>query len=676
MAAAPSSRAHLALVIHFHQPVGNLDSVVQSATDRCYRPFLELLADYPEIPMTLHYSGCLLEWMEANASDVTRLLRSLVERGQVELMTGGFYEPILAALPHRDRVGQVKMLTTHLRREYLAEPRGAWLTERVWEQEVVGALTEAKVRYTVVDDTMFNAVGITDTELTGPFVTEHEGVPMLVYAGDRNLRYLIPYKRVDRVFDYIRNASTAGEPRLFVYGDDGEKFGEWPDTFERVYEGKWLANFFEELMNQRDWLYLTTLGEHSATAIPKGRVYLPSSSYHEMMTWALPTQARLTVGKARRELEKDDPQGVLPFLLGAPWRAFLAKYPEVNHLQKRMLRVSADINSVDEPPDGAIRELYRAQCNCAYWHGAFGGFYLGFMRGALWHHLMRAEGMVAGLRSAPSVTTIDLNADTLDEILIRAPWGAAILSPHQGGALIELDDWSVGANVLAVVGRHREAYHLEDENPSDPDAETDADEMQASQPRSDVDRDSLVFDEYARGALVDIVDGHRVTDAYEYSVDEGGLARLWTSVDGLRIEKKVSADAEELVAAYEITNDSGSRYEGTFATEASVMPLNLGRELTEIKVEETGSGWRVTQDEAEVVLEVDLGVTARIEHEPIDTASTSLEGLKQMTQGVAVTALWDLALDAGETFSVETRWRLVANTAALTKMERGVSAAL
>ena len=665
----------LALVIHFHQPVGNLDDVVQAATDRCYRPFLELLAEYPDVRMSLHFSGCLLEWLEANASDVTLGLRELVEREQVELLTGGFYEPVLAALPHRDRVGQIDLLSKHLRQEYRAEPTGAWLTERVWEQDVVGALTEAGVHYTLIDDTMFHAVGIGDSELGGAFVTEHEGRPLLVYAGDRELRYLIPYKKLERVFDHLRLAEKTGPERLFVYGDDGEKFGEWPDTYERVYENKWLARFFEELIAQKDWLELVKLGDHARTAVPRDRVYLPSSSYHEMMTWALPTDARLKLGRARRSLQDDDPHEVLPFLLGAPWRSFLAKYPEINHLQKRMLLVSAELARRDTVPENVVRSLYRSQCNCAYWHGAFGGVYLGFMRGALWHHLMRAEGQLAGLDTGPAVRTIDIDADTLDEILLTAPWGAALLSPHRGGSLTELDDWRVGANVLATVARHREAYHVEDENPPG-DEEPDDDEMPASSAKAEVDRDALEFDEHRRGALIDIVDGRRVDQPYDFEVPDGGLARLWTTVEGLRIEKKVSADGDELLCVYEITNTSAARIEKSFGSEASVMPLNLGRELEDIELEETPNGWKVVQPEAEVGLEVGVSTPAEITSDKIETAAATLEGLRWMLQGLAVTMSWDLALDPGETFSVETRWKLLVNEAALTKTRRGVSAAI
>ena len=665
-----ADKTTLALVIHFHQPVGNLDSVVRNATDRCYRPFLDVLDSFPEVRMTLHYSGCLLEWLEANEPEIPRMLRDMSERGQIELMTGGFYEPVLAALPARDQVGQIEMLSKHLRDEYLAEPRGLWLTERVWEQDVVSSIVETGVRYTVLDDTMFHAVGITDEQLTGPFVTEHDGRPLLVYAGDRLLRYLIPYKRVQRVFDHLRS----GEPgRLFVYGDDGEKFGEWPDTYERVYEKKWLASFFEELMANDEWLELTTLGEHSETVVPKGRVYLPSSSYDEMMTWALPSDARLTLGKARRDLQKDDHDGLLPFVRGAPWRSFLAKYPEVNHLQKRMLHVSAELASSD-PTDDATKELYRSQCNCAYWHGAFGGIYLSFMRGALWHHLLRAEGMLASHDGGPSVEAIDLDADTLDEVLITAPWGAAVVSPHRGGTLIELDDWRTGANVLAVAARHREAYHIEDENPVGESDDDDEDEMQASAARAEIDRGSLTFDEHPRGGLVDHLDGDRITEPFEFEVDQGGRLHMWLERDGLKIEKDLTPSSEELLTTYRITNVSSKKSAWIFASEASVMPLVLGRDVKEEVVETSETSWSVGHPEAEVTIAVDVSVPAKITFDPIDTASATLEGLQTMHQGTSVTMEWSLKLERDDVFELELRWRPVTNESALTKKERGVSA--
>lgn len=653
----------LALVIHFHQPVGNLDEVVRKATERCYRPFLETLAKFPDLKMTLHYSGCLLEWLEANAGDVTDTIRTLSERGQIELLTGGFYEPILAALPRRDQVGQIRMLSDHLARAYGADATGLWLTERVWEQEVVGSITEANIRYTVLDDTMFHSVGISDDYLAGPFVTDHEGRPLFLYAGDRNLRYLIPYKRIDRIAEYLRSGS---DDRLFVYADDGEKFGEWPDTYKRVYEDGWLESFFEML--EGGDTEVITLGEHAAEAEPRGRVYLPSSSYDEMMTWALPAEARLTVGKARRELQKEDPEGLLPFLRGAPWRAFLAKYPEVNQLQKRMLHVSRSVHAAGAPPD-ALRELYRAQCNCAYWHGAFGGVYLAFMRAALWHHLARAEGIVRDQRSHVAEIA-DLDADSHDEVLLPGPWGAAVISPHEG-IVVELDDWTVGANLLAVAARHREAYHLADENP--PEDADDGGEMAASQASSRVDSASLTFDDRRLGGLVDLIDYNPVTERFQWTTD-GSSVTCTADIDGLLICKTFEAETEGLLCTIAITNQTDARFSGSYSSETAALPLNLGRVTAKDSFEPGDSGWSLSQPEGEVALEVTVEPVAAHSAEPIETASTSLEGLQTMFQGTIVTTTWPLHLAAGEAFEIRQVLKPRPRPENLGKKEPGVSA--
>jgi alpha-amylase len=655
----------LALVIHFHQPVGNLDAVVRKATDNCYRPFLETLDRYPDLKMTLHYSGCLLEWLEAEASDVTSMIRTLSERGQIELLTGGFYEPILAALPRRDQVGQIRMLSQHLASSYGADATGLWLTERVWEQEVVGAITEANVRYTVLDDTMFHSVGIGDEELTGPFVTDHDGKPLLVYAGDRSLRYLIPYKRVDRVLEYLTSGS---DDRLFVYADDGEKFGEWPDTHARVYDDGWLDAFFQALLEGET--EVITLGEHAAVAEPKGRVYLPSSSYDEMMTWALPADARLKVGTARRELQKDDPEGILPFVRGAPWRAFLAKYPEVNQLQKRMLNVSDAVHAAGAPR-AAVTELYRAQCNCAYWHGAFGGVYLAFMRAALWHHLARAEGLVKQGREHVAQIA-DLDADSHDEVLLTGAWGAAVISPREG-ILVELDDWSVGANLLAVAARHQEAYHLAEENP--PEESDDHTEMVASQAHSDVDAASLTFDTRRLGGLIDLIDGEPLgrEDRFEWSTD-GTSVTCSVDAGDLGIEKVFESVPNGLACTVRLVNNGSAAARIPYALETAALPLNLGRDSAKDLVGHTDEGWSLKQPEGEVGLEVRIDPVGETTAEPIVTASTSLEGLQTMFQGTIVTTRWDLALEPGET--VEIREVLVPRPQPenLDKKERGVSA--
>src|SRR5262245_38107086 len=72
-----------------------------------------------------------------------------------------------------------------------------------------------------------------------------------------------------------------------------------------------------------------------------------------------------------------------PFFRGGFWRNFLAKYPEVNQMHKKMLFVSRRLEKLRNKQKGQRKELkeaenllFKGQCNCPYWHGVFGGAYL------------------------------------------------------------------------------------------------------------------------------------------------------------------------------------------------------------------------------------------------------------------------------------------------------------
>src|SRR5262245_48853354 len=137
--------------LHNHQPVGNFDGVFEAAYRESYAPFLELLEHYPEIPISLHTSGCLMEWLVDRKPDYLHRLRRLVARGQVEILGGAFYEPILPMIPSRDRVGQIESYRKYLEDLLHTRVRGIWVAERVWEQNLVSDIAAAGMEYTVLD---------------------------------------------------------------------------------------------------------------------------------------------------------------------------------------------------------------------------------------------------------------------------------------------------------------------------------------------------------------------------------------------------------------------------------------------------------------------------------------------------------------------------------------------
>ena len=95
------------------------------------------------------------------------------------------------------------------------------------------------------------------------------------------------------------HATEAGD-RVGMMGDDGEKFGAWPTTWEHCWgEGRWVERFFEALEANADWLTTTTPSAWLADHPPIGRVYVPTGSYAEMGEWALPRRREPRVLRRR-----------------------------------------------------------------------------------------------------------------------------------------------------------------------------------------------------------------------------------------------------------------------------------------------------------------------------------------------------------------------------------------
>ena len=484
------SRVTLVLCIHNHQPVGNLPHVFEDAYRSAYLPFLEAIEQFPDIKIVLHNTGPLLEWYEEHAPDYIERVAALVARGQVEVLGGAFYEPILSMIPERDAHGQIGMMSDYVSDRFGVRPRGMWLAERVWEPRLAKTIREAGIEYLPLDDYEFRLAGIEDDDLVGPFLVEEQGVAVSAYPISKKLRYAIPFAEPDETLAVLGSIAGRGDGHVAVFGDDGEKFGVWPGTHAHVHSGGWLKRFFGALSDNSEWVRTATFSEVADSVRPRGRAYLPTSSYPEMMEWALPTKARRDYEQFLRKLGDD---GVLeqwgPFVSGGTWKGFLSKYGESNLMVRKMMRVSDkvararrasdirnvpdDLGGVSEVAEGgpdvvdrvtldeATRELWRGQCNCAYWHGIFGGLYLPHLRTAIYDSLIRAERLLECGQSVAwdRAEVHDHDLDGRDEVLLESHRTNVYVAPSRGGTIFELDARQADWNVLATMARHDEAYH-------------------------------------------------------------------------------------------------------------------------------------------------------------------------------------------------------------------------
>ena len=454
--------------VHVHQPVGNFDHVFADHVDQAYLPFLTTLAERDFLPLVLHVSGPLIEWLEAHDTRYLDLIGRLVADEKLELLLSGFYEPILASLPRQDRIEQIQWMRDTLEHRFGSHCNTLWLTERVWEPDLAADLADAGVRSVLVDDRHFLVSGFEPHDLHGPFRTEHDGKAVSLLAIDEQLRYLIPFRPPEETASYLRTLAARGH-RLAVMADDGEKFGGWPGTREWVFDRGWLAQFLDTIgaMIAHGEVELTTACRATRDLPSLGLAYLPTASYREMETWALRVPAAKRLERLDAALEHNHLEtGSKVLLRGAHWRNFLVKYPEANRMHKKMVRLSELCRArgnAEEPR----RAIGRAQCNDAYWHGVFGGLYLPHLRSAIWRQLARAEQL---LRAGEALTyeRIDFDNDGLDELWIHSAHFSAVVSPARGGAVEEYTLFANATNYADVLTRRRESYHQLHKHPDVP----------------------------------------------------------------------------------------------------------------------------------------------------------------------------------------------------------------
>ncbi len=456
---------NLIFVIHNHQPVGNFDYVIEEAYKKSYKPFIDTVIDAKNFRFGIHFSGYLMQYIERKHPEFIEKLRYLVGQKRCEIISGGLYEPVLPLLTERDRKEQINRMNDYIEKLFKVRPRGYWLAERVWEQQIAKTLSDSGIRYTFLDDTHFKNSGINEKNLNGYFITETEGKPLKIFPISKKLRYLIPFKSVNKVFEYLLEQDKNGIS-MELLGDDGEKFGVWPGTFKYVYEEGWLKEFTERIEKESSRIKMALPMEYVKNHVPVGRAYLKECSYEEMMEWS-----------------------------NGNFRNFLLKYPEANDMNKKCIYLSGKADII---PD----ELLKSEANDAYWHGVFGGLYLPHLRISVYENAIKAEKKIE--KNPFDVKETDINLDGESEIIAETPLLNAYFQ-KTGGAIYELDDKVKNINLLNVLTRREEPYHkkireLSGKNQDTNGVKTIHEIVRAKE--NDLDK-FLIYDWYRRASFVD-----------------------------------------------------------------------------------------------------------------------------------------------------------------------------
>ena len=623
----------LLLAFHAHQPVENFGHIFQSAFENAYQPFIDILAEFPEIKISLHISGSLLDWLLSNKPQFIQDVRKLVSQGQIELLSGGYYEPILILLPEWDRIGQINLHRAKMKAIFGQEPQGLWLTERVWEPGLPVSLRRAGIKFTIVDDEHFKIAGYEPEELWGYYLTEEQGMEVAIFPGSKFLRYSLPFKLPQETIEYLKVKNQQGK-NCITFGDDLEKFGFWPQTYDWVYEKKWLYNFFCALRDNKEWLKTIHFKDILRDTEPTARVYLPCASYSEMMEWS-----------------------------DNMFRNFLVKYPESNHLQKRVFMVSSVINQLydkNKKIEEARLHLYKAQNNDVYWHGIFGGLYLVNLRQNAYRHLIMAERIADEIKQQrfPYYQVRDFDLDGREELVFKHELINVIIHPHQGGTVSEIDYKPREMNIVNVLTRRPEKYHrkilYKEKVACGSGGENPASIHNIEAVKEEGLEELLVYDSYRKVAWIDHIYSrcpqvqeimrNQMTEEvplwkmdYEYSVSKN-IIQLKCLTSDIKLEKFLAVEKNVIDFEYRVNIGNshprwlGSEFNLLFYSQ-ELLDWNEFQRLEELKFEDS---W------FHLVYRFRFSPSVLVFCHPIYTISDSESGIEKTYQGMCLYFLWEL----------------------------------
>ena len=421
-----------------HLPQGTEESSFEETYQVCWRPFLSTLYRFPDIAAVLHYSGTALSWLEARHPEFIMLLEEMTSRKQIELLGGGFFAPLLPLVPGPDRLGQMEMLTTYIRKTFGRRPRGCWIQDYAWEPGFTSSLEACGFDFTFLQERQFRMAGV---DTGRPAITEDQGRSLIVFPAfdaAESLAKMVPFH--EAVADLRSRHGDLPLVCLMYPGSAAKELWaasglESPDVFfERA---------FAALQKESLVVETTTPSRYLKTAQKLNRAYFSSSASALLLERSRPASPRA---------EKAGNDGALDGFGSS--RRILLRHEESLLLYAKMQYVRILVSQLrgdKSRKKSAQEELWKAQCGDAYWNGPSGGSFRPRLRGAAYSALILAEkttrqrgGFSAG------VTMADIDFDGEREIVYQGGEFNAYVR-LKGGAIFELDSLRTLTNYASVL---------------------------------------------------------------------------------------------------------------------------------------------------------------------------------------------------------------------------------
>lgn len=532
------------------------NEVLEKNFQTVYKPIAKFLYSHPEFCFSLSLTGSQIQFFKKRRGELISIFRELVDRKQIEVLGGGFYDPVLPLLYPVDRNGQIDMLSAEIRQNIGKRPRGISLFADCWDSSLVNNLKTCGIEYVLLDSELiplqkrkYLPIIMSDLDKSVEIFPYYDS-----FIPDTNISPKIYIQELVRNIEKTVKKDTYIQmqpDRVVNINLNHEKLAELVETnwFEQ------LSTYLQEnpelnIKTSTPYLYM----KNQQVTVP---AFIPSGINHSIARWISHAFTEVDTSKQKSNYSVHD---------------FMETYPQCKSLYNRILYISMLVNQFkkDKMRKKSAREkLWQAQNGTGLLCTPKGAFSNSKYRQQCYKYLMEAEKILRegeGSDFSESVSCFDYNRDGINEYVCRMKNYFAFISLI-GGSVQELDILKSTGNYADNLSRVFEYDNCSDDY------------------QRGLFVDHLLTDDQFKNYLKGLPSGDGIFSRIQYSevkysqshheIELFASAIFPETKQKISLRKKYLINSNGMNVQYIVKNESNKNFKAKFAVESNLAHINF-----------------------------------------------------------------------------------------------------
>lgn len=232
----------IVFLLHFYQPHNQQKDILDRIVHESYLPLTRGLLNNPRATLTINMSGGLTELLLSQGhSEVVENLKTLANRGQVELVSSAMYHSFLPLLPEAEVNRQIMLNNAANANLYSnTNVTGFFSPEMAISTDLLKVIAHAGYKWLAVSETALKEGAFSSSKL---YKEKHSG--LYIFLRNKRVSSLILSSLVKSADDLIRETQDIQHDKYWFLVMDAETFGHHRVGLEKLFFDILSNDFFE-----------------------------------------------------------------------------------------------------------------------------------------------------------------------------------------------------------------------------------------------------------------------------------------------------------------------------------------------------------------------------------------------------------------------------------------------